>query len=66
MAYAAHVYNRLKKLILIIVFGCLIFWFPGGVIIMGASCSGTAKIDGWDWLFSIFIPFYGVIVGMLC
>jgi len=32
--------------------------FPGGTIIMAMSCS---RLTGWDWVFSVIIPFYGLL-----
>ena len=49
------------------VFGALFLlaYFPGGTIAMALSCSGR-KLDGWDWILSVFIPFYGLIKAVLC
>ena len=57
--------GRLTALIMIPIIGFLILWFPGGLIIMGTQCHGS-KIDGWDWIFSVLVPFYGVIEAMVC
>jgi hypothetical protein len=34
--------------------------FPGGTIFMAAMCS-SKRLDGWDWVFSVIVPFYGMI-----
>lgn len=34
--------------------------FPGGTILMAVSCS-SRKLDGWDWVLSVIVPFYGII-----
>lgn len=34
--------------------------FPGGTIIMALSCS-KHNLDGWDWVLSVVVPFYGVM-----
>ena len=66
MSYISGVLDRLKKLALFVVFGFLIFWFPGGVIMLGAACHDKPKIDALDYILSVFVPFYGMIVGMIC
>lgn len=43
----------------------LLAYFPGGTIAMALSCSGS-RLDGWDWILSVFIPFYGLITAMFC
>ena len=32
--------------------------FPGGTILMAVSCRSN-RLDGWDWVLSVIIPFYG-------
>lgn len=66
MSYISGVLNRLKKLALITILGFVIFWFPGGPIILGASCHGKPSVDFIDYILSVFVPFYGMIVGMIC
>jgi hypothetical protein len=39
--------------------------FPGGTLVMAASCN-THHLSGWDWLLSILIPFFGLIKGVAC
>jgi hypothetical protein len=34
--------------------------FPGGTIVMALSCR-SSRLDGWDWVLSVVIPFYGII-----
>jgi hypothetical protein len=34
--------------------------FPGGTILMAVSCDSN-KLDGWDWVLSVVVPFYGII-----
>lgn len=58
--------ERLGILAGIFIFGFLFFWFPGGVITMGIACHDSAKLDAWDWIFSIFVPFYGLIESFVC
>ncbi|MDB5478340.1 MAG: hypothetical protein JWM96_835 [Alphaproteobacteria bacterium] len=62
MSYIGGVLKRF--IILVVLF--LVLYFPGGVIIMGASCHGKSSIDGLDWIASIFVPFYGVIKAFIC
>jgi hypothetical protein len=59
-------FSRLRGLLLFVVVGFLVFVFPGGVITLAAACHDSAKIDGWDWIFSIFVPFYGAIEAFVC
>ena len=66
MGYIAGVFDRLRKLALFVVIGFLLLWFPGGPLIMGASCHDKPTIDALDYILSIFLPFYGVIVGVVC
>jgi hypothetical protein len=33
--------------------------FPGGTILMALSCD-SHRLDGWDWVLSVIIPFYGI------
>lgn len=66
MSYLSGVFNRLKKLALITIIGFLVFWFPGGPIIMGAACHGKPSIDTMDYILSVIVPFYGAIVGIVC
>lgn len=33
--------------------------FPGGTIVMALKCNST-RLDGWDWVLSVVIPFYGL------
>ena len=33
--------------------------FPGGTIVMALSCR-SSRLDGWDWVLSVIIPFFGV------
>lgn len=37
--------------------------FPGGTIIMWASCN-PRRLDGLDWVLSVVIPFYGPIYSL--
>lgn len=39
--------------------------FPGGTIFMALMCD-SRRLDGWDWVLSVIIPFYGLIKGMMC
>ena len=32
--------------------------FPGGTILMAMSCD-TNRLDGWAWVLSVVIPFFG-------
>jgi len=66
MSYITNVLDRLKKLALVSVVGFLVFWFPGGPIILGAACHGKPNVDALDYILSIFFPFYGMIVGIIC
>jgi hypothetical protein len=38
--------------------------FPGGTIIMALSCR-SSRLDGWDWVLSVIIPFYGIFKATL-
>ncbi len=33
--------------------------FPGGTIVMALSCQ-SKRLDGWDWVLSVVIPFFGL------
>ena len=66
MSYISGVLDRLKKLAALTIILFLVFWFPGGVLILGASCHGRPSVDALDYILSIFVPFYGVIVGIVC
>lgn len=48
-------------------FACLFFVgnFPGGTILMAMSCN-TRRLDGWDWVLSVIIPFFGLIKAVVC
>jgi len=39
--------------------------FPGGTIFMAIMCD-SRNLDGWDWVLSVIIPFYGFFVGLGC
>ena len=39
--------------------------FPGGTILMALSC-GSRVLDGWDWVLSVIIPFYGFFKSASC
>lgn len=39
--------------------------FPGGTILMALSC-GSRQLDGWDWVLSVIIPFYGFFKSASC
>ena len=39
--------------------------FPGGTIFMALMCD-SRRLDGWDWIMSVFVPSYGVIAGLFC
>jgi len=41
------------------VVGGLVAYFPGGTILMALSCN-SRRLDGWDWVLSVVVPFYGV------
>lgn len=43
----------------------LVGQFPGGTIFMALSCS-SYRLDGWDWVFSVVIPFFGLFKGIAC
>jgi len=34
--------------------------FPGGTIVMALKCN-SRRLDGWDWVMSVVIPFYGLM-----
>jgi hypothetical protein len=34
--------------------------FPGGTILMAMTCN-SRRLDGWDWVLSVIVPFYGVM-----
>jgi hypothetical protein len=36
--------------------------FPGGTIFMAMMCR-SRRLDGWDWVLSVVIPFYGLFKG---
>jgi|TARA_B110000879_G_C11056782_1_gene465078 hypothetical protein len=38
--------------------------FPGGTIVMALSCNAS-RLDGWDWVLSVIIPFYGIFMALL-
>ena len=33
--------------------------FPFGTILMALMCN-TRRLDGWDWVLSVVVPFYGI------
>lgn len=33
--------------------------FPGGTILMALRCD-SHRLNGWDWVLSVVIPFYGL------
>lgn len=37
----------------------LVAYFPGGTILMAMICS-SHRLDGWDWVLSVILPFYGL------
>jgi hypothetical protein len=39
--------------------------FPGGTIVMATACN-TRRLDGWDWVLSVIIPFFGLIRSVTC
>jgi hypothetical protein len=39
--------------------------FPGGTVTMALSCNAR-RLDGWDWVLSVIIPFYGLIKAIAC
>ena len=39
--------------------------FPGGTIFMAMRCN-SHDLNGWDWVLSVVIPFYGLISGLSC
>lgn len=43
----------------------LLMALPLGTIFMGIACKGDGKIDGWDWIFSLAVPFYGPLVALI-
>lgn len=39
--------------------------FPGGTIFMAVRCD-SSDLDGFDWVLSVIIPFYGLFSGLSC
>ncbi len=39
--------------------------FPGGTILMATTCN-TRRLDGWDWVLSVIMPFFGLIKSIKC
>lgn len=37
----------------------LVAYFPGGTILMALRCN-SHRLDGWDWVLSVVVPFYGL------
>ncbi len=37
----------------------LVAYFPGGTILMAMRCH-SYRLDGWDWVLSVIVPFYGL------
>jgi hypothetical protein len=37
--------------------------FPGGTIFMALKCN-SRRLDGWDWVLSVIIPFFGLLKGL--
>ena len=53
--------NNLVSGAMALIFGFifLLGQFPGGTIVMALSCR-SSRLDGWDWVLSVIIPFYGI------
>jgi len=52
------VFQQIGGLILGIIF--MLGQFPGGTILMALRCD-SHRLNGWDWVLSVVIPFYGLI-----
>ncbi len=52
-----NLFDSLGSILFLGVF--LLGYFPGGTIVMALSCR-SSRLDGWDWVLSVIIPFYGV------
>lgn len=40
-------------------------YFPGGTIFMAVMCD-SHRLDGWDWVLSVIIPFFGLFTALTC
>ncbi len=53
------------------IFGSLFFiffmigQFPGGTITMALTCN-SRNLDGWDWVLSVIVPFFGMFKAFTC
>jgi hypothetical protein len=50
-------FQQISGVFLAIIF--MLGQFPGGTILMALRCD-SHRLNGWDWVLSVVIPFYGL------